>query len=890
MDLIYQKSAKDILESFGTGSEGLSEQKVVELLERYGPNKLPEAKSSTLWQLWWRQFTSPLVWILILATGVSFFVGETHEAWFIVLVLAINAVVGFVQEFKAERTLASLKKTLALEARVIRGGREFYVSSEDLVPGDIVVIKAGDKVPADGRLINSQNLEVGEASLTGESMPVEKKTGALVFSLPVGDQTNMVFMSTLVAKGFGRFCVTATGSNTEIGKIASLVEGISTHLTPLAKKIAAFSRWVGVFIVVVVSALLGFGLWAGKPFAEIFSISLALAVSAIPEGLPVVITVILVLGMRRLLVKKALIKKLNVAETLGGVTVICTDKTGTLTKGDMVVSQIITEAEDIIFTEGGPKHRFKHDSKTSHEVALKMAMLSMDAVVENPNTEMGDWRVVGSPTEKAVVLAGLSAGFLPQVLNKDYQLLETLPFDSRNKFSATRRDGPDGQLITIVGAPDVIVDRIGFIDRDGSVDAVKKEDLAELLLKGEDLAKQGLRMIACAYKPITTKDEDKKTADLVSGGLVLAGFLALKDPVRPEVAKALKDTARAGIRTIIITGDHRNTAVAIAAELGIEIDAEAVIDGVEIDALSDAELTARLPKIKLCSRVSPENKIRIVESLRQEGEVVAMIGDGVNDAPALASADIGVAVGSGTEIAKDAASMVLLDGNFKTLVVAVEEGRIIFENIKKVIIYLLADGFSEIVVTFAAILFGWPLPLLAAQILFINLVQDTLPAIALSSSDEPRDVLMREKPRRLSDPMFNNAYKLWLFIIFFIGGFALLGAYRWHLSWSGDIALTQTFVFALTVVDSWLFAGVVSSLRLPMWRKSLFSNGYLILSLLFGFVLLMAAVYWPVLQNVLSTVPLSGAHWVWIVIISIIEVALIEITKLKLINSQSKKF
>ncbi len=886
MDLIYQKSVESVFDHFASGRDGLSSEQVKKLTITYGANKLPTSQSLSLWKLWWRQFASPLVVILFLAAGVSFFIGETHEAWFIVLVLIINALVGFVQEYKAEQTLASLKKTLALRARVVRGGKELFISSEELVPGDIVVVKAGDKIPADGRVIEAHGLEINESSLTGESLSVIKQTSALVFTLPLGDQTSMVFMSTLVDKGIGRFCVTATGLNTEIGKLAALVEGTPEPLTPLARKISVFSRWISGFIIAIVAGLLAFGLWSGQSFLEIFSTSLALAVSAIPEGLPVVITVMLVFGMRRLLAKQALVKKLNVAETLGGVTVICTDKTGTLTKGDMAVSHILTTSQELLFHKDS-RHKFDHNNLESHVTALKIAMLAMDAVVENPDTELGDWVVSGSPTERAMALAGLSAGLAPKVLEENYRLIENLPFDSRHKFSATRRSTDRGQVIMIAGAAEAIIKRVHFLDQNGQVEALKSAALDDLLAKSIDLSKKGLRLIACAYRPIAEKEMAKKTVDLVESGLVFAGFIALKDPVRPEVAEALAATMRAGVRTIVITGDHRHTAVAIAGELGLKINEDNVVDGVDIDAMSDDELTARLPKVLLCARVSPENKIRIIKSLRASGEVVAMIGDGVNDAPALAAADIGVAVGSGTEIAKEASDMVLLDGNFKTLVTAIEEGRIIFENIRKVIIYLLADNFSEIVVIFVAILLKWPLPLVAAQILFINLIVDTLPAIALSSSDEPRALLMSEKPRKLSAALFGCGYLLWIAVIFVVSAISLVGAYVWHHLLFDDVALTQTFIFALTTVDSLLLVGVVSSLRRPLWRKDLLTNSYLLLSVFVGLVLLLAAVYWSVLQNVLHTVQLAPWHWVAILIISAIEIFVLEITKSKFINSRS---
>lgn len=876
----HAKTIAVTLEDLNSSKYGLSEEEAKVRLKKFGANTLPEEKMDNLAVVFLRQFRSILVYIILAAMAISFFLGHHSDALFIVIVLLINATVGTLQEYKAEKTLVFLKRAVDLRARVSRNGREVEISAAELAPGDIIALQAGDKVPADGRLVETEGLEMNEAALTGESMPVAKdhaKTWAL--DTPLAERNNMVFTGSLVDRGKATAIVTATGLETEIGKIALSLKKVEKPATPLQKKIAQTSRLVGIGILLVIGVLVVLGYLRGDRFADIFVTSLALAVSAIPEGLPIVVTIILAVGMRRLLSQKALVKKLNVAETLGSTTVICTDKTGTLTYGDMQVSHILTGGRELLLKGKKLNGGLDHNGVESHIIALKIALLTTGAFIENPHEELEKWIVKGRPTDRALLLAALQAGLEKERVEKDLPLLRELPFDSALKISASlRRKNKDEAVFYIVGAPETIIADSDFIDVDGKHEPINSDIFRVLQEKSDALAQKGLRILACAYRNLSLDQTQNKAIPDLMRDLTFIGFIAIKDPVREEAKDALRLTNEAGIKTVIVTGDHKYTALAVAEELGMTIKPEEVLEGRDIESMPKEKLQESAKTIRLYARVSPHHKIRIVEALRANGEVVAMVGDGVNDAPSLRGADIGVAVGSGTEIAKEASDMVILDGNFHTLVKAVEQGRLIFENIRKVIVYLLADDFSEIFVIVFAILLGLPLPLLPAQILFINLIEDTFPAAALVFGKEKTESLMRQKPRGLREPIFTKAYLKWLAAIFFIGGPALLSFFP-ILAITGDLELARTFIFALTAVDSLVFALVVSSLRRLALRRDIFSNLYLVAALIIGMVMLFAAVYWPVLQNALKTVPLTPMHWLWIVGISAVEFLLLEATK-----------
>ena len=881
MNSFHVLSVEETLQKLNTSKNGLSSKEAKLRLKKFGFNRLPEKKRYSLSRLFFHQFEGPLTYILIVATAVSFFLGNHKDGILIIVVILLNAVLGFFQEYKAERALAFLKRAVQLRAKTLRDGNEIEINASELVPGDIIFVDAGDKVPADARLIETLDLEVNEASLTGEAFAVTKDENFILCGdMLLAQKKNMVFAGTLIERGKATAVVVATGLYTEIGKIAGLIKEIEEPATPLQKKIANAARLLGIGIFIVVGLLIVIGFIKGTPFADIFVTGLALLVSAIPVGLPVMITIVLIVGMRRLLSQNTLVKRLNVAETLGSATVICTDKTRTLTTGDMEVSHIFTGAKDFFFEGKKLKTKLDYNGVESHITALKTALLTSEAYIENPEAELEKWRIRGRPTDKALLLAALHAGLDKEVIGKELPLLKEIPFDPNLKLSASiRQKNSKEAIICVLGAPEKIIAKSNFIDIDGKQQSISSDVLRSLQKKNETLAKKGLRILSCAYRTFPlTKVRENSLSNLISE-LVFVGFIALKDPIRKEAKEALRLTAEAGIKTIIVTGDNKYTAKTVAEELGMSIQPEEMMEGKEIEKMSLEELKERVRVVKLYARVSPEHKISIVEALRQNGEVVAMVGDGINDAPSINAADIGVSVGSGEDIAKEASEMIILDGNFHTLVKAVEQGRIIFENIRKVIAYLLADDFSEIFILFCALAFGLPIPLLPAQILFIDIIEDTFPVSALIFGKEKNEFLMKEKPRKLKDPLFNRNYIKWFISIFFIGGLALFISFYGIFIFSKDINLSRTFSFALTAIDSLMFAFVISSFRRSVLRRDLFSNKYLVLALISGILLTGAAVYLPILQRVLNTVGLSFGYWLLIAGIGMAELILLEITK-----------
>jgi len=881
MNSFHVLSVEETLQKLNTSKNGLSSKEAKLRLKKFGFNRLPEKKRYSLSRLFFHQFEGPLTYILIVATAVSFFLGNHKDGILIIVVILLNAVLGFFQEYKAERALAFLKRAVQLRAKTLRDGNEIEINASELVPGDIIFVDAGDKVPADARLIETLDLEVNEASLTGEAFAVTKDENFILCGdMLLAQKKNMVFAGTLIERGKATAVVVATGLYTEIGKIAGLIKEIEEPATPLQKKIANAARLLGIGIFIVVGLLIVIGFIKGTPFADIFVTGLALLVSAIPVGLPVMITIVLIVGMRRLLSQNTLVKRLNVAETLGSATVICTDKTRTLTTGDMEVSHIFTGAKDFFFEGKKLKTKLDYNGVESHITALKTALLTSEAFIENPEAELEKWRIRGRPTDKALLLAALHAGLDKEVIGKELPLLKEIPFDPNLKLSASiRQKNSKEAIICVLGAPEKIIAKSNFIDIDGKQQSISSDVLRSLQKKNETLAKKGLRILSCAYRTFPlTKVRENSLSNLISE-LVFVGFIALKDPIRKEAKEALRLTAEASIKTIIVTGDNKYTAKTVAEELGMSIQPEEMMEGKEIEKMSLEELKERVRVVKLYARVSPEHKISIVEALRQNGEVVAMVGDGINDAPSINAADIGVSVGSGEDIAKEASEMIILDGNFHTLVKAVEQGRIIFENIRKVIAYLLADDFSEIFILFCALAFGLPIPLLPAQILFIDIIEDTFPVSALIFGKEKNEFLMKEKPRKLKDPLFNRNYIKWFISIFFIGGLALFISFYGIFIFSKDINLSRTFSFALTAIDSLMFAFVISSFRRSVLRRDLFSNKYLVLALISGILLIGAAVYLPILQRVLNTVGLSFGYWLLIAGIGMAELILLEITK-----------
>jgi len=868
-----------IFEAVKSSHGGLSKTEAGDRIKQYGRNILPREKAYSKLRLLVSQLNNPLIFILLVAFGISLYLQHYSDAIFIVVVLLINTAVSFWQENKANESLRTLARLVKISARVLRDGNLKEVDSSELVLGDVIFLKSGDKVPADARLFEVQGLKVDEASLTGEWASVHKSLDAVTEDKSLGDRTDMIYMGTTVEDGTASAVVVGTGSGTEIGKIVSVLRETKERKTPLQKKMVSISRWIGLLILFFVGIVIILGFITEQSFSDIFVACLALAVSATPEGLLPVTTIILVLGMRRILKQNGLVRKLIANETLGSVTVICTDKTGTLTEGKMQVSHVLTGSRELLHNGRDPIIDIKNtNGLESHILALKAAVLSNGAFIENPDDEFHEWVVRGRPTERALLVAGTHAGLSKKILGEAYSLIDKLDFNSNNKYSASLHKRSDGsKVLYVVGAPEILMAHSVDLHIDGIKEKLDSEVHKNLLSKLDSLTQNGLRVVACAYREFSKEEDVGQISELIDK-LTLVGYIALKDPLRSDARDSIALTKRAGIRTILITGDHRLTAQSIAKEIGIEASDDMIIEGKDLDALSDNELENVVEKILIYARVSPNHKLRIVQALQSKKHVVAMVGDGVNDAPALKAADVGVAVGSGTDVAKDVADVVLLDDNFKTIVKAIEQGRLIFQNIRKALVYLVADDFSEMVLFLGAMALGLPLPLLASQILWIDIVEDGFPSTALATEQETTGV-MDEKPRDPEESVLNRPIKQWMTSIFFITGLAAFLSFFFIWKITGDLEKTRSIVFALMCFDSLTFSFSVRSFKRPVWRKDIFSNHFLNGAALIGLALLTSAIYLPLLQKVLSTQPLAVADWMLILAISTVELIILELFK-----------
>jgi len=861
-----------------SSAEGLSQTEAEKRLSQFGPNVLPEERGhSALW-LFVMQFASPLMYIMIAATAVSFVLGNTTEAIFIFVVMTSNAIVGFYQEHKANQSLKMLKSVLKLSARVLRDSKEAQIEAVRIVPGDIIVLRAGDEVPADGRVLQAKDFRVSEATLTGESQPVLKVVGVVDEKSEVGDRTNMVFMGTIVESGSATAIVTATGADTEYGDIVALLKETPEENTPLQKMVVWLSKFIGLFITVVVTFIALQGYLAGHDFKTIFESALALFVSAIPEGLLPGITIVLVLGMRRILHERGLVRRLAATETLGGVTVICTDKTGTLTLGNMAAS--------IVLTGEGP-HIFEQTDGTalseSVRMSAKIAVMATDAFVENPGASYDQIVIRGSMTEQALLKMAVRSGIDPYAITQEEHVVDSLLFSSDRKYAAWLRKAGTGNVLYVLGAPEVIVERVtSFMTPKGEQKAEGAAYKA-LLAQKDGLVAKGYRVVACAYK--TVGENGAQDLEKASHHLTLAGFIAISDPVRSDVPAAFEKTKRAGIRTVIITGDHYKTAVSVAEKIGMHIHKDAVLEGHQIEAMSDKELQEKTRTILLYARVSPRHKLRIVQALQREGEVVAMLGDGVNDAPALKTADIGVAVDTRVSAAREVADIVLLDGGFGTIIRAIEQGRIIFQNIRKVFLYLITQDFSQFFVFITAIFLGLPLPVIAAQLLLVNLVESGLPDLALTTEQE-KEGIMDEPPRNPKESILNQVSRWWMLSVFLISGGIALIFYITSLQFF-DIETTRTMLMVFLCVESLLLVFSMRSFARGIIRHDIFSNRILTWAVIVSSILVLASVYMPSLQHILQTVPLSGGQWVAIIVANVCEILLIDRLKLHFFRSRS---
>ncbi len=879
---LHSREVAHILKS---SKNGLSEEEAEKRLKKYGKNKLPEKERFTQLEVAMSQFKSPLVYILLIAALISFVWKEFVDMGVILFAVAINAVVGFMQETKAERALEKLKEMIEHKSRVIRDGIEKEINSADIVAGDIVVLRAGDRVPADGRIFEVHELDIDEASLTGESMPVGKVVEIIDKEGASQGKKNMAYMGTSVVKGRGMMIVSSTGIGTKFGQIALLLKETKKEKTPLQVKLAEFSRSFGILTFVIVIFIIAIGLFRGVEFFQIFTTAVAIAVAAIPEGLLMAVTVILAIGMQRILKKGSLVRKLVAAETLGSTTVICTDKTGTLTEGKMQVDHIITMSSEFSLAEKKEKQDMivqEERRRLDHMVAMEIGMICNNAIIENPNDELEKWKIHGGYTERALLQSGINIGFDPQKIKKDFVKVEEIPFSSERKLMATlNRENQNNYKIYVKGAPEEIINRSKFVLVAGQRRKMTEDDLRFLKKRQNDLSKKGLRVIATAFcdadRDIASSFKEGNEDEIINE-LVFVGLIALKDPLRQEAKNTIKLAKEAGIKTIMITGDNRLTAKTIANELGLKVEDENILDGEKLDQLSTKEFSNIVTKIKVYARVSPHHKSRIVDAWQSKGEVVAMTGDGVNDAPALKSADIGIALGSGTEVAKETADIVLLDNNFKTIIIAVEQGRVIYENIRKVILYLVSDSFSEVIIIAGSLLLAMPVPLVAAQILWINLITDGFPNIALTLEPKEENI-MKEPPRKKNEPLLNFEIKTLISVISISSGVLSLAVFWYVLNVTGEFQRASTIAFSILAIDSLVYVFSIRSLRHSIFAKNIFSNKYLILAVVLGFAFQLAAIYHPFLQKVLRTVSLDIYDWSLIAFVCAVEVILIESVK-----------
>jgi len=807
----YALPSSKVVELLKTDPErGLTSEEAERRLAQFGYNELKEEKRRTILKMIIEQFTDPFVIILLVAILIAAFVERSVvDATTIAIIVILNAIIGFIQEYRAEKAIEALKQMAAPKARVLRDGQIQHIDSKLVVPGDILILEEGDKIAADARLLEAINLTTNEAILTGESTPVSKKVDTLPEDTPVADRKNMVFMATYVNRGRGKAVVVGTGMNTEFGKIAEMVQEIEEEETPLKRKMAVFAKKLGI-IVIVLSAVI-FVLEVIEEIrhlgniinaaVEALMISVALAVSVVPEGLPAVLTVTLALGARNLARRNAIIRKLSSAEALGSTTVICSDKTGTITKGEMTVRKIIVNNEIIDVTGVGfePKGEFfkengeKIDPRAHKELELILKIGSLCT-----NAEYNNGKIIGDPTEGAILVAAIKAGMKRSELEKELPRVGEIPFSSERKMMTTIHKSTNSLLLAVKGAPEIIINNSSKIYKNGNVVEFTWDEKKEILEKSNELAKNGLRLLGFAYKEIA-EDRNPSTIDeSEEKELIFIGLMAMIDPPREEVYDAVKIAKKAGIKIVMVTGDHRLTAEAISKEIGIMSEGDISLTGKELSEMSDEEFEKIVEKVTVYARVSPEHKLKIVEALKKKGHIVAMTGDGVNDAPALKRADIGIAMGiSGTDVTKEAADMILADDNFATIVNAVEGGREIYQNIRKFVRFLLACNFDELVVIGLSAVLGWPIPLTAAMILWINLVTDGAPAVALAV-DPPDEDLMDRPPRNPQEGILHGmtAFILVSFILQSIGTLLVFSYSYFILKEPLEEARTMAFIQA----------------------------------------------------------------------------------------------
>jgi Ca2+-transporting ATPase len=870
----HSLSYQDVANELSTDLElGLTADDAAALLQKYGPNELIERQRASFWKLLLNQFNQFLVIILIVSALISFALGEWLDGGAILTIVILNAIIGVVQESKAEEALAALKKLAAPEAKAIRDGHQITIPARELVTGDLVVLETGNYIPADLRLVKSVNLRIEEASLTGESVPVEKYADErLPADAPLGDRHNCAYMSTVITYGRGQGIVVETGMNTEIGHIAEMIQAYEEEPTPLQVKLDQLGKWLGWGALVICGIVFLAGWLQGREWLEMFMVAVSLAIAAVPEGLPAVVTICLALGLQRMISRHALIRKLPAVETLGSATAICSDKTGTLTQNKMTVVQMYVDRTLLTITGEGyrPEGEFQDNERPidlagypGSRLLLRAATLCNDAYLEDGGDD--GWRLVGDPTEGAMVVAAAKAGLWQKDLAQSYSRLEEIPFDSTRKRMTTLHADPRyGDYVAYVkGAPDLLLELSNKVIEDGTERSLTNEKRRYIQEVNESLASNALRVLGVAYRPLAELPA-LPTAEEVERDLTFIGLVGMIDPARPEVKDAVALARHAGIKTVMVTGDYKNTALAIAKELGLISGEAVVLTGAELDRLSDAEFETQAEEIDVYARVSPAHKVRIVEALKARGHVVAMTGDGVNDAPALKRANIGVAMGiTGTDVSKETADMVLTDDNYASIVSAVEEGRNIYSNIRKFVYYLLSCNMGEIMVVFLATILGWPVPLTAIQLLTLNLVTDGLPALALGLEKGDPDIMDRS-PRPVGEPVINREMIGGIVVQTVAITVAVLAAFMVGLKWypdPADVAWAQTMAFVTLSVSELLRAYTSRSEHYGLHQIGAFSNKYMQWAVVASLAIILAVIYLPFLNVFFDTQFLGLREW-----------------------------
>ncbi|WP_288221443.1 calcium-translocating P-type ATPase, PMCA-type [uncultured Clostridium sp.] len=861
-----KESDKIISELSSNLINGLSSSEAKSRLEKNGLNKLQGKKKKTILQLFFAQINDVMIYILLIAAIISFAVGEVSDSIIILIVIFVNAIIGVIQESKAEKALEALKNMSTPKALVRRDGNTIEIPSEEVVVGDIVIIDAGRYIPADLRIIESANLKIEESAFTGESVPSEKTSDIINEDkeVPIGDQHNMAFMSTLVTYGRGVGIAVNTGMETQIGKIAKMLDEEEDNTTPLQKKLAQLGKTLGFAAVGISIIMFIVSIFQGRDFLEMFMTSISLAVAAIPEGLPAIVAIVLALGVQRMIKENAIIRKLPSVETLGSVNIICSDKTGTLTINKMTVKKF--------YVNGEIKNLETIDIKNNETNLLVNGMVLCNDATSNDGVQTGD------PTEIALIDIGNKVNITKEDLNKEHKRVNEIPFDSDRKLMTTVNKYDSKFNVFTKGAIDSILKISNKILINNKVEDFTKEKKDEVLKASNLMSDDALRVLALAYKSI---DSEHVAIDDLEKDLIFVGLMGMIDPPREEVKGSIELSKKAGIRTIMITGDHKNTAVAIAKELGIANDISEAMAGSEIDTYSDEEFTKIVNNYRVFARVSPEHKVKIVKAFKSYGNIVSMTGDGVNDAPSLKTADIGVAMGiTGTDVAKGAADMVLTDDNFTTIVKAVEEGRNIFNNIKKSIIFLLSCNLGEVVALFVAILLNWPAPLLPIHILWVNLITDSFPALSLGVDPGDKGV-MELQPRSPNESLFSGRMGILLILNgILIGATTLFAFVLGEYLYPDSLKHAQTMAFVVLSVSQLFYSLSMRNETKSLFQVGVFKNKWLIGSLLFGILLQLAIISIPFTANIFKVYSLDFKDWGLVILISLIPFVINEIVKI----------